>query len=104
MVNLQTRVHELYAMKLIKHVVLWWKLWSLNINFSYRTLSQYICEDSNHQNNALGVQCPGRFWGIIGQDPCVSKSNQLHVETLLVLFLFFILVYFFIFLFEVYST
>ena len=24
-------------------------------------------------------QCPGRFLGIIGQNPSVSKSNQLHV-------------------------
>ena len=25
-------------------------------------------------------QCPGRFLGIVGQDPSVSKSNRLHVE------------------------
>ena len=24
--------------------------------------------------------CPGRFLGIIGQDPSVPKSNWLHVE------------------------
>ena len=24
-------------------------------------------------------QCPERFWGVIGQNPCVSKSNRLHV-------------------------
>jgi hypothetical protein len=26
------------------------------------------------------TQCPGRFLGIIGQDPSVSKPKQLHVD------------------------
>jgi hypothetical protein len=26
------------------------------------------------------AQCAGRFLGIIGRDPSVSKSNQLHVD------------------------
>ena len=28
-------------------------------------------------------QCPGRFFGIIGWDPNVSKSNRLYVDTFL---------------------
>ena len=26
------------------------------------------------------IQCPGRFWAEIGQDPNASKSNPLHVD------------------------
>ena len=32
-------------------------------------------------------QCPGRFWGIIGDNHSVFKSNQLHV---VIFWLFFI--------------
>ena len=27
-------------------------------------------------------ECPGRFLDIIDQNPCVSKSNQLHIDIL----------------------
>ena len=30
-------------------------------------------------NMELPKQCPGRFLGIIGRDPTVSKSNWLHI-------------------------
>ena len=36
---------------------------------------------------ALEEQCPGRFLGIISQDPSVSKSNRLQIEIFLVFFL-----------------
>ena len=34
------------------------------------------------------VRCPGEILGIIGRDPSVSKSNQLHVDIFFVLYLY----------------
>jgi hypothetical protein len=34
------------------------------------------------QASKASAQCPGRFLGTIGQDPSVSKANQLHVVIL----------------------
>ncbi len=33
------------------------------------------------------VQCLGRFLGIIGQDPSVSKSNRLHIVIIRLFFI-----------------
>ena len=47
-------------------------IWDTTPSF-YVDIGVHISQDS--------YQCPGRFFGIIGQNPSVSKSNQLHVVT-----------------------
>jgi hypothetical protein len=41
----------------------------------------YVCTQLTFISKEIGVQCRGRFLGIIGRDPSsVSKSNWLHAK------------------------